>query len=174
VAGGALWLPPGKWKLGALEQLRLLRGMALATRSVLPRTMRLFNFLEERHPHYYLPVIGVEPAAQGRGVGSALLVPVLERCDREGMPAYLEASSERIRVLCLRHGFEVVEELRLPDDGPPIWRMWREPRVPSLPTSTGRCLIFVDRYRSAARRRRYRSAANACGRSLREEMPSLP
>jgi len=129
--GGALWLPPGHWKLGALEQLRLLPGMAVAVRSALPRTLRLFSFLEARHPHephYYLPLIGVEPASQGKGIGSALLAPVLERCDRESLPAYLEASSERNRVLYLRHGFQVKEEVHLPADGPPVWLMWREPR----------------------------------------------
>jgi hypothetical protein len=52
---------------------------------------------------------------------------VLERCDRDGVPAYLESSKERNVVLYERHGFRVVEQLRLPKDGPPIWRMWREP-----------------------------------------------
>lgn len=56
------------------------------------------------------------------------MAPVLERCDREGLPAYLEASSARNRALYLRHGFEVVEEVHLPADGPPVWLMWRNPR----------------------------------------------
>ena len=43
------------------------------------------------------------------------------------MPAYLEASTLRSRALCLRHGFEDMDEMRLPDDGPPLWRMWRKP-----------------------------------------------
>jgi GNAT superfamily N-acetyltransferase len=131
LVGGALWLPPGRWKLGALEQLRLLPGMARAVRLTLPRLLRFLSFLEAHHPHephFYLPLVGVEPVAQGRGMGSALLAPVLERCDREGLPAYLEASSERSRALYLRYGFEVIEEVNLPDDGPPEWLMWREPR----------------------------------------------
>jgi hypothetical protein len=53
--------------------------------------------------------------------------PVLERCDRDRVPAYLEASSPRNRALYERHGFEVMEECRYADDGPPLWRMWREP-----------------------------------------------
>jgi hypothetical protein len=55
------------------------------------------------------------------------MAPVLERCDRERMPAYLNAGSARSRELYRRHGFEVMEEFSLPDDGPPLWRMWRVP-----------------------------------------------
>jgi GNAT superfamily N-acetyltransferase len=99
----------------------------------LPRILRVLAFVEARHPHephYYLQFIGVEPKRQGNGTGSALLRPVLERCDREGLPAYLEASNERSRALYARHGFELVEEARLPGGGPPIWRMWREAGAP--------------------------------------------
>ena len=128
--GGALWSPPGTWKLSALAQLRLLPAMAGAYRSDLPRVMRILSFMEHYHPsepHYYLGFLGVEPSSQGRGLGSALMRPVLEHCDREGVPAYTEASTPRNRALYERHDFEVVEELELPGDGPPIWRMWRQP-----------------------------------------------
>ncbi|MGH2969837.1 MAG: GNAT family N-acetyltransferase, partial [Solirubrobacteraceae bacterium] len=75
--------------------------------------------------HWYLDYIAVEPAGQGRGIGSALLRPMLERCDAERMPAYLNASTARSRDLYARHGFEVRSEFRLPFGGPPLWRMWR-------------------------------------------------
>jgi GNAT superfamily N-acetyltransferase len=71
----------------------------------------------------------VTPAWQGRGYGTALLRPVLERCDADGVPAYLESSTPRGRALYDRNGFEVVEECRFAHDGPPVWRMWREPRA---------------------------------------------
>ena len=79
-------------------------------------------------PHWYLDYIGVEPAGQGRGLGSKLLAPMLARCDVERRGAYLNAGSPRSRDLYLRHGFVVRSELRLPFGGPPLWRMWREPR----------------------------------------------
>jgi GNAT superfamily N-acetyltransferase len=128
--GAALWLPPGKWHLGPVEQLRLLPSMIAVNGRNLPRLMRVLRMIEKKHPkdpHYYLAVLGVEPEVQGRGFGSALMRPVLDRCDRERVPGYLESSKRRNVVLYERHGFQVVEELRLPDEGPPIWRMWREP-----------------------------------------------
>ncbi|MFE9791502.1 GNAT family N-acetyltransferase [Streptomyces goshikiensis] len=78
--------------------------------------------------HEYLLMIAVAPGRQGEGLGTELMRPVLERCDREGVPAYLEASSERSKVLYERLGWEVTgEPVRLPD-GPLMWPMWRKPR----------------------------------------------
>jgi ribosomal protein S18 acetylase RimI-like enzyme len=129
--GAALWLPPGEWHLGPIEQLRLLPQMIAINGRNLPRMVTVLRMIETSHPkeppHYYLAVLGVEPELQGRGFGSALMQPVLRRCDRERVPAYLESSKRRNVVLYERHGFRVVEELKLPKGGPPMWRMWREP-----------------------------------------------
>ena len=131
LSGAAIWMPPGTWHAGLLAQLRMAPGTIRALRGNTPRLLKALNFIERKHPHdpphWYLPVIGVAPAWQGRGYGAALLGPVLRRCDGEGMPAYLEASTPRNRALYERHGFEVVEECRYASDGPPLWRMWREP-----------------------------------------------
>jgi ribosomal protein S18 acetylase RimI-like enzyme len=129
--GGAFWMPPGTWHLSLFKQLSMLPAMVVILRGELPRLLRLLNAIEARHPHerhYYLPVIGIGPEWQGRGFGSALLRPILERCDRERLPAYLEASSPRNRALYERHGFEVAEEMRV-SDSPPLWRMWREAKA---------------------------------------------
>lgn len=135
VAGVAVWEPPGRWKHGLGEQLRLLPAMLAVFKRHSPRVLRALTVLEGGHPaetahapHYYLPFLGVDPLWQGRGLGGALLAPVLQRCDREDVPAFLEASSARNRALYERHGFAVTEEFALARGAPPQWRMWREPR----------------------------------------------
>jgi ribosomal protein S18 acetylase RimI-like enzyme len=130
VTGGALWQRPGKWKVGLATQLRLLPGGVRAYGRDLPRFLRLVGILESKHPedpHYFLAVLGVDPDSQGRGLGTALMTPVLERCDRERISAYLESTTPRSRTCYERVGFRVTEEITLPD-GPPVWLMWREPR----------------------------------------------
>ncbi|MFF2163192.1 GNAT family N-acetyltransferase [Streptomyces sp. NPDC058175] len=79
--------------------------------------------------HEYLWMIAVDPARQGQGLGTALMEPVLDRCDREGVASYLEASSDRSRVLYERLGFVCTGSgIALPD-GPTMWPMWRDPQV---------------------------------------------
>ncbi|MEU1124676.1 GNAT family N-acetyltransferase [Streptomyces sp. NPDC005899] len=87
----------------------------------------------EAHPrgraHVYLLMIGVSPERQGEGIGEALVSGVLDRCDRDGVPAYLEASSERSRRLYERLGFRLLGRgVDLPD-GPSMWPMWRDPHT---------------------------------------------
>ncbi len=130
--GAALWLPPGHWKVPPLTLARLLpRFMSIFGRRLSLVLRGLFE-VEKHHPsaepHYYLPFIGVDPEHQGRGIGSALLIPVLDRCDRDGVGAYLEATCADNRRLYERHGFAVVGEIELPQ-GPTVWPMWRAPLV---------------------------------------------
>ena len=124
--GAALWAPPDRWRAPLREDVRLLR---LANRRA-PQLLRGMHRIDAAHPgepHLYLSVLGVEPAAQGRGLGSRLLAPGLERCDREGIGAYLESSKEANIAFYGRHGFSVTGEVRFPG-GPPLWLMWRAPR----------------------------------------------
>ena len=72
-------------------------------------------------------MLGTEPARQGEGIGTRLLEPVLETCDADELPAFLESSKESNVAFYTRHGFRVTEEVQLPG-GPPVWLMWRDPR----------------------------------------------
>lgn len=76
---------------------------------------------------FYLNAIGVDPSARGAGLGAQLLERVIGVCDHEGIPAYLESSNGRNVSLYERHGFEVTDELVIPD-GPTMRPMWRDPR----------------------------------------------
>lgn len=128
--GVALWDSPEHVRMTVAEQLS---EAAMATRvfgSSILRADRGNRLLKSRHPrapHWYLHVVGVDPRARGRGIGSSLLRPVLARCDREGTSAYLEATSPRNVTLYERHGFEVISEVRLPK-GPPYFAMMRPPQ----------------------------------------------
>ncbi|MEO6397450.1 MAG: GNAT family N-acetyltransferase [Tepidiformaceae bacterium] len=130
--GGALWTPPGKWKLGMLQQLLLIPSFVKCTGwRRLPKVMAGITAIEKKHPeepHYYLMVLGTEPELQGRGIGSQLMAPILRRCDQERMPAYLESSKEKNVPLYERNGFRVTEEFTIPDGGPKVWLMWRDPK----------------------------------------------
>ncbi len=128
----ALWAPPGRWRTTLREDAVLLECFA-HPRLLARAPLALFGWLglERRHPphppHYYLAVLGTDPEHQGRGLGSALLAPVLERCDEDGVGAYLESSKERNVDFYARHGFRATGKIRLLH-GPPMWPMWRDPR----------------------------------------------
>jgi ribosomal protein S18 acetylase RimI-like enzyme len=126
-AGAALWLPPG---IAPDEE-----AMGAIMEETIPddRKEELFGFLEKMgefhitEPHWYLPLIGVEPALQGNGYGSALLRHALAVCDEDGKPAYLESSNPRNVPLYERHGFETIGVIQS-GSSPAMPAMLRKPR----------------------------------------------
>ena len=135
-AGVAVWLSPGTGKVGFGAMLR--SGMFGATLGMGVRSIRRFGNLyryieplEDQNvpgPHWVLMFIGVDPELQGKGLGHALISPVLERADAEGLPCYLDTGNPRNLSFYHRHGFGVVDEVELPD-GPTAWAMVRQPRT---------------------------------------------
>lgn len=130
-SSAALWAPPGTWETSFLQDASLARG--LLHPHLLPRLPLLglgLRRIQSRHPHspdhWYLSLLGTEPGEQGRGLGSAVLQPVLNTCDRDGVGAYLETFQEDNLAFYARHGFRVAGQLRLPR-GPQVWTMWRAP-----------------------------------------------
>jgi GNAT superfamily N-acetyltransferase len=129
VDGVALWLPPGEELLPETEADDIIGGLVEGAGPAAERLLACFEILDAHHPHephWYLGFLGVQPAMQGHGLGSALLRATLAEADATGMPAYLEATSAENRRLYERHGFELVGELPMPD-GPSLFAMWREP-----------------------------------------------
>ena len=120
----AVWGPPG-----AEDDEELPTVLGKAVDEYAERLFEILGLMEEKHPvepHYYLFLLGTRPEWQGRGLGSSIIAPVLETCDRDHVPGYLEATSERNKQLYLRHGFEVIDEIQL-RGGPSMWPMWRAP-----------------------------------------------
>jgi ribosomal protein S18 acetylase RimI-like enzyme len=138
VAAVCVWEPPGAWKVGLGAQLALLPAMLGVYGRRLPRVLGALTAIERNHPtepHEYLAFVGVAPERQGRGIGSMVMKPILDRCEAEGLPAYLEASSVRSRALYERHGFSVTEEVTIGKGAPPVWRMWRPATATTSPGS---------------------------------------
>ena len=129
--GAALWAPPGHAIIAPTTILRYLPDMIRALGRHALRALRTLNHVERLHPkepHWYLGVLGTRPSEQGKGIGSALLGPALDRCDGDGIGAYLESSKHSNIAFYRRHGFEVTGEIELPFGGPSVWPMWRDPR----------------------------------------------
>ena len=114
--GTAVWAPPGEWKVHPLAML-----------PALPSALRCVGFreLQTRLEAFAKMEAG---HLRGLGVGTALITPMVDRCDEEGLPAYLESSKRGNLPFYHRFGFEVTEELTIASGCDPIWRMWRDPR----------------------------------------------
>ena len=131
-SAAALWLAPGA---GPNEQTL----MKVMEESVAPeKKVDLVAVIEEmvsyhpKEPHWYLPFIGVDPARQGKGLGSAILRPVLAECDAAHLPAYLESTNPRNRSFYERYGFQAICELRT-GNCPPVVPMLRRPNSSRCP-----------------------------------------
>ncbi len=125
-AAAALWLPPG-----IEPDLETMLGLlASAPPEKLPVVAEVGEQIRSFHPqepHWYLAAVGVDPARQGEGLGSALIKAGLRLCDEQGLPAYLESSNPRNVPLYERHGFEVIGLVQ-PADYPPLYPMLRPAR----------------------------------------------
>jgi hypothetical protein len=129
--GAALWHRPGAWPSAAHAPLNAIVGyLRIFTRRFMTAS-RVAETLARAHPHephWYLLFVGVVAEAGGSGKGAELLRPALARCDEDGVPAYLEATSEASARLFGRLACQPLEELVLPTDVV-VRRMWREPRT---------------------------------------------
>jgi len=125
----AMWTPPGGAGLTTEQEVQLeadLRarvGVDEARRIF--ETLDMFVAMEPAEPHYYLSLLGTDPACAGRGYGQRLLAHNLAAIDTEGAAAYLDCADE-LAPLYTRFGFSVTGSFFLPD-GPRSNGMWRAP-----------------------------------------------
>ncbi len=128
----AIWAPPKLWRIAPR---RIVRHMPRSLWAGGLRSLSAFAALgetERRHPtdaHWYLAALGTDPEARGRGLASAVMGPVLDRCDAEDLGAYLESSKEQNIPFYERHGFDVIDTIDLDHGGPRLWTMWRNPKL---------------------------------------------
>ena len=128
--GAALWYPPEQAHPFFGDRVALSLRMLLVLGNRAPEIGRSLGEVvrhRPREPHWYLSVLGTDPQHQGGGVASSLLRPVLERCDADELPAYLESSKPENVPFYERHGFKVVRQVDLAG-GPPVWAMLRRVR----------------------------------------------
>lgn len=126
-SGVALWLPPG----ASVDQQAVVAALQiLVLESIQGEAFALLEQMNNFHPtqpHWYLPLMGVEPRHQRQGLGAVLLKHALVACDRDKRLAYLEASSHQNLALYERHGFDVIGTIQV-GSSPPIFPMLRKPR----------------------------------------------
>jgi len=126
----SVWAPPGEWKVPNSKIVKYAPALLRVFGYRLFGNLGILTTMEKNHPHephYYLEFIGTDPAAQGKGFGSALMQPMIDRCDAEGVGAYLESSKESNVAFYSRFGFTVTKTLTHKHDTP-MWLMWRDPR----------------------------------------------
>jgi GNAT superfamily N-acetyltransferase len=125
----AIWTPPEPPPPAFARLAFTLRLGALLGRRI-ARGARVGTALESLHcaaPHWYLAILGTAPAAQGRGLASSLLAPIVDRCDAAGVPAHLETATESNLPFYAARGFAVVGEARVAGGGPRLWALQRAP-----------------------------------------------
>lgn len=130
IKGATMWahssaMPP----LSKLAEIALALGVSRhGTKGALARTIKAGEIMTAEHPkapHFYLFTIGTLPSARGTGLGRALLAPVLDACDRAGLPCYLENSNPANFGFYSTHGFEHMKHFNAGKGGPPLQAMWR-------------------------------------------------
>lgn len=131
IGAAALWNPPNEWQETRWTQLAMtpMFVRVFGARSGQGRAIQeLMKRVHPEEPHWYLAVIGSDPPVRGKGFGQVVMRSRLDRVDAEHAPAYLESSKFQNLAYYQRFGFEVTDEVVLPDGGPTMWPMWRRPR----------------------------------------------
>lgn len=128
----AVWIPPKKESSISLSGLSLLSAwIKIVGLKRMLKVMKGSTLVENAHPKfpcYYLVTLGVDPSYQNQGIASDLIKPVLDKCDKEGIPAYLETSNEDNLLFYKKHGFEIRSIISEPQLLPKTWTMIREPK----------------------------------------------
>jgi GNAT superfamily N-acetyltransferase len=125
--GAALWLPPDVHPDDdALEGL-IDRSVAPAARPEVAAVLAAMASYHPREPHWFLPLIGIDPRQQGQGHGMSLMTHGLQACDRDGRAAHLDSSHPGNVPFYERLGFELLTTIEI-GGHPPMFPMRRHAR----------------------------------------------
>jgi ribosomal protein S18 acetylase RimI-like enzyme len=133
IQGAARWLPPGRPSMRVSTTLRALVAVPLRLGGATGPFLAYGRAVEQLRaevapgPHWYLAGIGVDPVAQRRGIGAALLAPGVDAAARDRLPAVLLTNNEVNLAFYEANGFRVVKKGSTPKDGPDAWAMVRDP-----------------------------------------------
>lgn len=129
VSGACLFFAPNRWHISPWMELkaalRIARAFDLTTTVNIRSIFHTLEAAQPKEPHYYLLAVGVSPSRRNRGLGGALLRPLLDRCSRDHAPAYLENSNRKNRHFYEQRGFKLTRSMPLPNATPPVDLMWR-------------------------------------------------
>ena len=125
-SGAALWLPPNVSPDVDLLTALLQSSGSDESKKDGPEIFEKMSRYHPHEPHWYLPLLGVDPLHHGKGLGSALIQHVIGMCDRDNKSAYLESSNPKNIQFYERHGFELLGTIQV-NTSPPIFPMLRKP-----------------------------------------------
>jgi GNAT superfamily N-acetyltransferase len=135
IEGSAIWTPSDNYPVNFWGLLRTLPfkhvlGMAQSGISRMQGVDRFLNDIHKRlvpYRHYYLEILGVDPAYQKQGFSSRLIKPMLQRLDGEGTTCFLETQDPQDVPIYLHFGFEIIDESSIPNTPLTSWAMLRKP-----------------------------------------------
>ncbi|MAZ86598.1 MAG: hypothetical protein CL693_03055 [Cellvibrionaceae bacterium] len=132
IVGATMWIRSEEQQsLGVSTMLSVaIKTLMTQGPKVLIRMLQVDAAMKKHHPkepHLYLFTIGVLDSARGTGKGRALMVDVLNQCDSENLPVYLESTNPDNHGYYASLGFETLKVIHPIADAPPLELMWREP-----------------------------------------------
>jgi ribosomal protein S18 acetylase RimI-like enzyme len=134
VLGAAVWLPPGsdvtpeRAASAGYNQLSSILG-----REALLKIGQALDHLNDGHhrafapDHWYLTVVGVDPARQRQGIGRALVQAGVAQAAAAGLPCYLDTAAPENLPFYEQLGFRVLVDSPIPDTNLHFWTMALDP-----------------------------------------------
>jgi GNAT superfamily N-acetyltransferase len=128
----SVWIPPNETEFSQEQEAAIEPLLVEMLGSGAPRVLQAVEMFDRAHPrgvpHYYLSLLATAKEHRGHAYGLRLLAGNLRQIDDAGLPSYLEATNPVNVPLYMRYGFEVLGSFTVPDGGPEVFTMWRDPQ----------------------------------------------